>query len=200
MLSFGRKRSFPSSFAYETGPAYGLLLNVIQAVKFDKITWRTGLTHSSSISDMVASLIDYKIPPDLGSAAIARAKQYGYDELSASETKREDERKAKEAAYRSSLVEGPVLVLPLKNMNFSYDPDSVFPLGSHGTVYSGSTVSDAWGKIVAPKGVLISPDFTRATVMAPETAKSDGEGWKLTLAPGWKIVPGPRKGDFTVSQ
>ena len=27
-----------------------------------------------------------------------------------------------------------------------------------------------------------------------------GKGWKLQLAPGWKLIPGPRTGDFEIRQ
>jgi hypothetical protein len=43
----------------------------------------------------------------------------------------------------------------------------------------------------------------RVVVPAPRNTIGDklsGEGWKLQLEPGFKIVPGPRAGDFVVQK
>lgn len=199
MLSFPQKKSFPSSFAYETGPAYGLLLDVVEAIKFDKITWRKGLGPSSSLTDKLAALIAYQAPSNLGAAAKHEAKSFGYDSLLASEIKRDRVRAKQEADYRARLVNGPVLILPLNDLNYTYDPNEVFPLGELGSVFPHSTVIDQWGKLDASNGLLLAPDMHRAFVPAPKPGSPNaGDGWTLELKPGWKLVPAPRPGDYTL--
>jgi hypothetical protein len=185
------KRSLPNSFAYETGPAYGLLLNLQEK------PWRPTLTTKSSLADMVAELREIKIPADLKTEAFRRAERYNAQELFRAEEAREKDRAAKEALYRKMLVDGPVLELPLEKMNFTYDPGSTFPLGGEGTVYPGTTITDAWGAIKVEKGARITPDFKKAFVSAPTKAgENKGDGWTLELNAGWKIVAGARKGDY----
>jgi hypothetical protein len=46
---------------------------------------------------------------------------------------------------------------------------------------------------------LIHADYTRATVALPQDGDgTKGEGWTLTLNPGWTSVPGARAGDMTL--
>jgi hypothetical protein len=69
-------------------------------------------------------------------------------------------------------------------MQFTFDPNTVQPLGDLGTVYPSMEVRDLWGKITITAGGLVSPDFTRLTVPA------NGEGYTLTLNEGWRVVDG----------
>lgn len=196
MLGFPQRRSFPNSFAYETGPAYGLLLNSLAPP-----AWNRSLKPDSSLAGEVANRISYRTPKSLSTEALKRAKPYGYADLLKSEGKREEVRVAKERAYRAALIDGPVLILPLTQLNFSYDPGGVFPLGASGTVYPEASVGDAWGKIVVTKGVLIASDFKTAWVSAPKNGDpTQTDGWKLELQPGWRLAPGQRKGDWTLTK
>ena len=101
------------------------------------------------------------------------------------------------ARYRALLIDGPVLELPLQSINFSFDPNSLVPLERAGTLYPTLTASDWWGSVQATTGALISPDFKRLTLPKPDPANlMTGQGWTLTLKPGWTIVPCKRLGDY----
>jgi hypothetical protein len=68
-----------------------------------------------------------------------------------------------------------------------------------GTVYPTLSAADLWGTADAKKGALITPDFKRLYLPLPNPAAGEsisGEGWTLSLKPGWKIIPGKRKGDL----
>jgi hypothetical protein len=48
----------------------------------------------------------------------------------------------------------------------------------------------------------MKPDWSAVIVAAPSGSTGstlNGDGWTLELKPGWKIVPGARKGDFMLS-
>jgi hypothetical protein len=98
------------------------------------------------------------------------------------------------APLRRKFIEAPVLTIPLRQMEFKFDPNRVQPFGELGTVYPSMEVRDVWGKIVVSGGGLISADYSRLVVPA------SGEGYELTLNEGWKIVAGDREGDKTVSR
>jgi len=68
-----------------------------------------------------------------------------------------------------------------------------------GTIYPNYRTTAEWGSLEAAR-VLVSTDNTTVTLPAPGTRGSPlkGEGWTLTLAPGWVVRPGPRPGDLQV--
>jgi hypothetical protein len=73
----------------------------------------------------------------------------------------------------------------------------------YGLLFELSNVgmSGDWGTIDASTGVLMSLD--RGTRTLPGPFRMDdrtlvGDGWKLTLAAGWVVRPGPRPADFQI--
>jgi hypothetical protein len=105
------------------------------------------------------------------------------------------------AEYRARLVDGPVLIIPLRQMQISFDPRNLQPLGELGTVYPNLKISDVWGILEVSKGALLASDWNKVYVPAPEnlTARPvQGDGWTLQLNDPWKIVPGERPGDYVL--
>jgi hypothetical protein len=72
-------------------------------------------------------------------------------------------------------------------------------MGELGTVYPHTTSSDDWGTIEVEKGARLTREPRTLFVSAPTSSDmTRGDGWKLSLKPGWKIVPGARRGDHRV--
>jgi hypothetical protein len=185
--------TFVRSFAYLSGPAYGLLLDETGTA------WRKHLKPQDDLGVLLARAFALEPPKAAQQTAEQRAGRYGGDRLRTAEREREEARRRRIAGYRVRLVDGPVLVLPLEKMQFSFDPTAVQPLEGVGTVYSRQVkVTDRWGSLSVGREVLISADFTRARVPAPAdptTRPLKGDGWQLDLADGWEVAPGARKGD-----
>jgi hypothetical protein len=173
--------SFARSFAYTSGPAWGTLIEMKDPL------WTRRVTAGDDLGAIASRLwkITARLPPDAD-----------YDEgpLRAEEKARGVRKLEAMATLRRKFVEGPVLTIPLKQMQFTFDPNRVQPFGDLGTVYPTMEVRDVWGKIVVSGGGLISADYSRLVVPA------SGEGYELTLNEGWKIVAGGREGDKTVAQ
>ena len=130
------------------------------------------------------------------------ATLYGGVTLRAKEMERETKRQQSKALYRAKFLDGPVLILQFRNMHVQFDPRNLQPLESAGTVYPTMRVSDDWGILDAKDGALMKPDWSAVIVVAPSAVTGSslkGAGWALELKPGWKIVPGPRKGDFKLA-
>lgn len=131
--------TFVRSFAYATGPAYGILLDRYAP------GWRTHLASGQGFGAMLANALHAETPNDPRQQARARMSAYGGKELQASEIRRDGAHQRRLSAYRAKLIEGPVLVLPLQHMQVQFDPRSLQPLGEAGTVYPTLHLSDDWG-------------------------------------------------------
>ncbi len=185
-----REASFVRSFAYATGPAYGLLLDAASH------GWQRRLTPADDLAELLARAMGLD-----GAGADVRAGLYGASELRSSEARRETERQARLARYRERLVNGPLLLLPLEKPSASFDPRELLPLPGHGTVYPKLQASDVWGVLEVSQGALLSPDWKQLAVPAPAgPAALSGDGWQLRLRPGWRLVPGARGGDFRLAR
>jgi hypothetical protein len=185
--------SFARSFAYQTGPAYGLLLNALAPA------WRQTYGANGDLDGALRSAAKITLPDDLGTAAAARASSYRGAQLRASEQIRDRERQARVLKLRAALVDGPTLALPMDGANYSFDPDGVVPLPGLGTVYVPLDVTGPWGDLHTTEGVLVTADFSRLIVSAPVETKGAtlaGTGWTLTRKPGWTTAPGARAGDL----
>jgi hypothetical protein len=200
-LALDRHPNFVRSFAYVSGPAYGLLLDIAGTA------WRTGLTPQSDLGTLLARASGIEVPSANEVEAVRRARSYDGEEVIALETQRDRDRQARMAAVRQRFISGPVLVLPVgARFNYGFDPNHVLSLDESSTFYGGGQVSDVWGVMQAPGGFLIVRGANRGMrvqVPAPANAQErplKGDGWTLDLTPGWTLVPGPRPGDFTLKQ
>jgi hypothetical protein len=197
LLNAARQPSFVRSFAYDTGPGYGLLLDIVVP------RWNRSLNQADSLSLILQAALKVKLGSNLSTKAGRRSAAYRGTELRIAEEARERDRISRIANYRRLLVDGPVLEAALVNLNFSFNPDTVVPLEGAGTVYPTLTASDVWGVAEANNGALISSDFKRLYLPLPIPANEEtvsGEGWTLKLKPGWKVVPGKRNGDLLLAK
>lgn len=197
--------SFVRSFAYASGPAYGLLLDELG------IAWRESLGPTSDLSALLADALRWKAPAELSAQAEARAAPYDGEAVRASERRREDERARQEADHRARFVEGPVLRLSFgAELSYTFDFRAITPLAGLGSVYGSVRVVDEWGVLDASAGgALLESDadgsLHAARVPAPAGASEGGEqrtlagdGWTLALEPGWTLARGERAGDWKV--
>ncbi len=134
------------------------------------------------------------------------AARYGGKALAREEDSRAAARARAVAEYRAQLVDGPVIILRAEEMFRSFNPNNLVPLGSEGTVYPTGTFRAEWGVLTVEQGgALVSPDNREVRVPVPTgmdaTATAiEGPGWRLELAEGWQLHPGPRPGDFTAAK
>jgi hypothetical protein len=186
--------TFVRSFAYTSGPPYGLLLD--QRLP----GWRTNLSAQSDLGALLAATL----PPHSVVSAEARALHYGAFAIRIAEAERAQKAEAARARYRARLVEGPTLLLPGgRKFAFSFNPSTLVSLGDANTVYPTFHATSEWGTLDVTDGVLVPTDFSRATLAAPKDINGphlEGPGWTLELAAGWSVVPGARAGSYTVEK
>ncbi len=188
--------TYVRSFAYATGPALGLLLDHFAP------EWRTELKRTPDPARLLARHIHFRPPRD----AERRARAYDVDALDREEAARDSARRGPMRAYKARLVDGPVLTLTQSSLNRNFDPQSLVGFDIANTVYPTGVVSADWGSLeITAGGALVANDFGRVRVSAPTRHPSAGDrivrgnGWVLTLAPGWSVIAAPgRAGSYVL--
>ena len=186
--------TFVRSFAYATGPAYGLLLDRYAP------GWRGRVKAAPGLDLMLRAAL----PAAPGGSKLgldARAAAYDAASLRAGEVARDRQRQAMLASLRARFVDGPLLHIPMRKTNYEFNPTKLQPLGDHGVAYPHIRASGPFGVLEANNGALLSKDSADLVV---STAGADltalkGDGWTLTLQPGWTLKPGGRSGDFVLT-
>jgi len=185
------EESFVRTFAYKSGPAYGLLLDASSP----------GWTRRVRGTDDLGTLVMRALGVQPATDATASATRYGGAEIRASEQKRDQERQERLAELRRRFVDGPVLVITGGGSGMS-DSRGAAVIPGIGTVYFGPyRQSGAWGSLEAEQGVLVASDGSSRRVPAPvrrDDGTFAGDGWTFKAAPGWVVREGPRRGDFEV--
>jgi hypothetical protein len=182
-------QSFARTFAYGSGPAYGLLLDRYAP------RWRDRLKGSDDLGALLERAIGARRLGGQVDVTLAQAR-YGGEAVFGQEHERQVVRDRATAAWTAKLVDGPVLHLPLREMNVAFDPNTVFPLSPLGTVYPAIQVSDVWGVLKVEDGALVDGAWSAMRVQAGQPGATSGPGWTLELNPGWRIVAGERPGDL----
>jgi len=192
----GSRQTFVRSFAYATGPAYGLLLDSTGN------DWRKELKSTVDLATLLLKRRHLQLPDDIETVANNRVKVYDGATLAELEDLRERERTAQQKDFRARFADGAVLEIPLEKMNMQFDPGTPVPVEHLGTMYPAIRIVDSWGVLnVKERGALLSTDFRKVTISAPrETrgAKVNGEGWTLDLNAGWHVAVGERYGSYVV--
>lgn len=187
-------RSFVRSFAYATGPAYGLLLDQVAP------GWHRNLGHPArDLGSLLAERM-HSTPLTGEAALLTTTARYDGPALRETEVQREQQRLAQLERNQARFVTGPVLRLDLRSMRIQFDPSNMQPLPGIGTVYPTMQLSDVWGTLTVTDGALLRNDWKAVFVQAPASGKLplQGHGWALSLAPGWSLVPGARRGDYVL--
>ena len=186
-----QQASLERTFAYLTGPAYGMLIESISGSR----DWVADVNTQFSLSQHLEELLRTKLPKLTKSEIQRLATKYAGNELWISEKQKFEKTIAIKNDYIAKLVKGKSLTLPLRQMQMSFDPNNVTSLEPHGKVYKGITIIDHWGKIEVDAELLMANDFSYAKVNAMDLILNvrnietiQTSGWKLTINKDWHIV------------
>jgi hypothetical protein len=183
--------SFVRTFAYASGPAYGVLLDASSP----------GWTRRVRGTDDLATLVMRALAVQPASDATASAGRYDGAEVRASEQQREQQRQERLAELRRQFVDGPVLLIAGGSRG-QFNSIGAVSIPGVGTVYFGPyNQSGDWGTLAAEKGVLVASDGRSRRVSAPvrrDDVTFTGDGWTFKAAPGWVVREGARRGDYEV--
>ena len=174
--------------SYTTGTAYAVLLDDASP------DWRRRVRSDSDLGQMLMTALNVTPAPDVAEASV----RYRGVEIRAAEQTRAEQRRAVVRELQGRFVDGPILLVP-SGGGATFNAVGATPIPGAGTVYVlPYNAKGQWGTLDARKGVLMGDDGTRR-VPGPvriDGATVTGDGWTLTVAPGWTVRAGPRSGDY----
>ncbi len=188
--------SWVRGVAYESGPAYGFLLDALAGP-----AWRRAFLDGARFPAVLSAILgSTPVTDDL----IARARPYGYDALHRAERGRAVANARRIDSLRTRFVTGTVLRIVPPALRITFDPNGQFPLGEAGTVMTNFRwAGDGGAELVATSGALVAPTWQWFQVplgdvrLEPGTLASplsvSGDGWTLTMPAGWTIVRAGRR-------
>lgn len=182
---FYKTPTFVRSFPYYTISLYGYFMQQKDS------GWNLKITKNSNLTDFMNEFWGFR-PKNLLPEEIAQwGKRYGIDSVMAFETQREIEKTALIQSYKSVFLSDCVVEMNLENMNIGFNPGTIVPLDTLGTVYPNLRLTDNWGILeVDSCGALISPRWDKVTISCPDSVSEIlvfGRGWRLRINDGWKM-------------
>jgi len=195
------KDGFTNSFAYLTGPAYGFLFDELDPDWIKKIlqgndipTIGSGLFSNENITSDTTKL---------KSAITEIIAAYKVESLITTETEKFEQQKKLISKYEQKIFEGDQLIIPNKDVNFSFNPqEKLIPIDYRGVIYKTMRLSGDWGILEVQDGIFRSNDWQVFVVSAPKimnTAIIKETDYNLTLNKGWTIVK-IKDGKFTLKK
>ncbi len=189
-----------NSFAYLTGPAYGLLLDRLVP------NWREQVRNGADLPGMLAVAVDWTAPATqthLKEAADIAGQKYEADQLTADVTLKAKEQEETIAAFRDRLKTEGRLLIPNNNLNFSFNPmEKLLSFDSTAVLYKTMRLTGDFGVLEASAGILRTNDWQFYIAVAPLETTGDTitwPGYKLQLQPGWHIASG-KQGVFVIAK
>jgi hypothetical protein len=185
--------SYVRSFAYQTIPIYGYLLQFSQKYWNKKITIKTNLT------DYFINAFGIRLKSDLQPSVERSLSKYDGQVIIAQEIVREENIKKLVSEYKRKFIEDPHLEIQFEQMHISFDYRDIMPIEDKGTVYPSIRVSDKWGILTVSKGALMSPDWDKITITVPirmGDKNISGDGWTLSLNEGYKITKDSKDSNY----
>ncbi|ROH97706.1 hypothetical protein [Chryseobacterium daecheongense] len=195
--SFLSNPTFVRSFAYQTTPVYGYLLNNT------KKGWNREITVKTNLTEYFIKAFNITLPNDLRKATALILHQYNGKAIISEEEARENKTKKLIAEYKSKFITQPHFELVFEKMNVSFDPRNIIPIEDKGTVYPNIRVTDKWGILTVENGALMSSKWDKILVTSPlkiENKIITGEGWLLELNDGYSVIKDEVTGNYKLTK
>ncbi|HAQ66084.1 MAG TPA: hypothetical protein DCR43_09580 [Bacteroidales bacterium] len=184
LVRFMSNPTFVRSFAYQTIPLYGFLLDDIQK------GWNKEITSKTDLTGYFIKAFGVEIPAGLKEQVAVAGEKYGYKAILKEETEREEQTRKLILEYKTKFIDQPHLEIQFEQMQISFDPRNIMPLEDKGTVYPNLRITDKWGILTVKNGALVSQGWDKVTLSKPISIgnqKVTGDGWELEMADGYKI-------------
>lgn len=195
--SFLSNPTFVRSFAYQTIPIFGYLLDNT------KKGWNREITIKTNLTDYLIKAFDITLPNDLRKTTDLILNQYNGKAIISEEKTREEKTKKLIAEYKSKFITQPHFELVFEQMNVSFDPRNIMPIEDKGTVYPTIRVTDNWGILTVENGALMSSNWDKILVTIPikmENKIISGDGWTLERNDGYSVTKDEITGNYKLTK
>lgn len=195
--SFLGNPTFVRSFAYQTIPVYGYLLDNTRK------GWNREITIKTNLTDYFINAFNITLPNDLKKTTDLIMNQYNGEAIMSEEKTREEKTKKLIAEYKSKFVTQHHFELVFEQMNVSFDPRNIIPVEDKGTVYPNIRVTDKWGILTVENGALMSSKWDKISVTAPlnmENKNISGDGWTLELSDDYSVTKDEITGNYKLKK
>ena len=178
---------FGNSFAYLTGPAYGLLIDEMIP------DWRNGIRSGKTIPDVISTEI--AIPDTVDNAEIERlSARYNLTEYLNKERSRLEARDKEDAELRDRFSESKWLVIPNDNINFGFNPsERLVAYDTIGVICNTMQLRGSFGTLEVGNGIMRTHNWSSFIIPYSE----DHCDAKISLNPDYAIEPVDEK-SFTI--
>ena len=178
---------FGNSFAYLTGPAYGLLIDEMIP------DWRNGIRSGKTIPDVIST--EVAIPDTVENAEIERlSARYNLTEYLNKERSRLEARDKEDAELRDRFSESKWLVIPNDNINFGFNPsERLVAYDTIGVICNTMQLRGSFGTLEVGNGIMRTHNWSSFIIPYSE----DHCDAKISLNPGYVIEPVDEK-SFTI--
>ena len=178
---------FGNSFAYLTGPAYGLLIDEMIP------DWRNGIRSGKTIPDVIST--EVAIPDTVENAEIERiSARYNLTEYLNKERSRLEARDKEDAELRDRFSESKWLVIPNDNINFGFNPsERLVAYDTIGVICNTMQLRGSFGTLEVGNGIMRTHNWSSFIIPYSE----DHCDAKISLNPDYAIEPVDEK-SFTI--
>lgn len=178
---------YSNSFAYLTGPAYGLFLDDLVP------DWRSNIRSGKTIPEVIST--EVAIPDTIDNAEIERiSARYGLTEYLGKERNRLEARDKEDAELRARFSESTWLVIPNNNTHFGFDPNErLVAYDSIGVIYKTMQLKGDFGTIDVKNGIIRANNWSYFIIPYSE-GHCDAQ---ISLNTGFAIEPMDDK-NFTI--
>lgn len=178
---------YSNSFAYLTGPAYGLFLDELIP------DWRSNIRSGKTLPEVIST--EVAIPDTIDNAEIERiSARYGLTEYLNKERSRLETRDKEDAELRARFSESTWLVIPNNNTHFGFDPNErLVAYDSIGVIYKTMQLKGEFGTIDVKNGIIRANNWSYFIIPYSE----DHCDAQISLNTGFAIEPMDDK-NFTI--
>ena len=139
---------FGNSFAYLTGPAYGLLLDELVP------DWRNSIRSGKTLPNVISTIVS--IPDTVDNKQIEAIKaRYNATEFLNKERIRLEARAKEDATLRARFDNSKWLIIPNDEVNFGFNPgERLIAYDTIGVIYNTMQLSGEFGTIMVENGII----------------------------------------------
>ncbi len=189
--------NYVRTFAYATGPAYAVFLNIADP------GWRRHVTPAFKFATAISKVDSIPMPSPNKTEAMAAIDRHGGKKIIAQENKRAKKIAAQNKRYNKEFIKGSIISFPIIHSKRSFNVRHITHFKGHGNVYGILTDHDVWGVLKVQDGdALLLPN--KSKIVLPIDHKMSGrnlsgDGWKATLNKDYKLAPdSSRSGSYVV--